>query len=370
MGNIIKYVKNYGRYTFADVPLNEVDSLVLSQFAYLKFDSLVPDVDSDGKAVSVQELMEHGNRDSLFGDERYREDNTALLKAMASGRRFRNVLLNYHENIIDTGKETQFSAVTFFLPDETVYIAFRGTDETIVGWKEDFNMAFCEPVPGQLMSEKYLKFVTRKFDGPFYVGGHSKGGNLAVFASMSCPEDIQKRILKIYSHDGPGFRPEVLRARGYDKIEAKVCKILPHSSLVGMLLQNQENYEVVQSSSFGLLQHNPYTWSIRGGRFVKAKDVYRKRKMKNDIINQWILSMDENRLKIFVDTLYQLVSASQVDTLLEFSADWKNCVTAIFNAMKELDEESRKMLWEIMKTLVELRMGGASNPAEKVVKEK
>lgn len=369
MGNMIKYVKNYGKYTFADMPLNEVDSLVLSQFSYLKFEHLVPDVDSNGKAVSVLELVKHEKRDTLFGDERYREENTALLAAMAKSRRFRNMLINYHENIIDTQKETQFSAITCFLPDETVYIVFRGTDENIVGWKEDFNMAFSEPVPGQLMSEKYLKYVTQKFEGPFYVGGHSKGGNLAVFASMCCSPEIQKRILKIYSHDGPGFRPEVLEARHYEKIESKVCKILPHSSLVGMLLQNQENYEVVQSSSFGLLQHNPYTWSIRGAKFVKAKDVYHKRKVKNDSLNQWILSMDEEQMKIFVDTLYQIVSACQVDTLLEFGADWKNCVAAIINAMKELDEESKKMLWEIMMNLVEIRTGGVLNLTEKVVKD-
>lgn len=358
MGNIIQYVKEFGNITFKEKPINDVDSLALTQFSYLKFDYLVPDVDSDGKFISVLEILRHPNHDSLFADERYREDNTALIVAMAKSKRFRNIKLNYHENIIDAEKETQFSAVTLFLPDHTVYVAFRGTDETIVGWKEDFNMAFSEPVPAQIMSEKYLKHVTRKFEGPFYVGGHSKGGNLAVYAAMNCTEEVQQRILKIYSLDGPGFRPEVLERMDYTKIESRVHKILPHSSLVGMLLQYQENYEVVQSHALGLLQHNPYTWSIRDGEFVKAKDVYRKRKLKNEVLNKWILSLEEEQLHLFVDTLYQVASASEVDTLVEFGADWKKCCIAIINAVKEIDEDTRKMLWEIIKSLIEIRLEG------------
>lgn len=356
MGNMIKYVKQYGEYTFAKKPLNDVDSLVLAQFAYLKFDGLVPDVDSKGQAVSVLELLRNKKRDILFLDERYREENIQLVREMAGSRRFRHVKLNYYENIINIEKETQFSAVTFFLPDGSIYLSFRGTDETIVGWKEDFNMAFLKPVPGQIMSELYVKHVTKKFEGPFYLGGHSKGGNFAVYAAMNSDQSVQERIIRIYSHDGPGFRSEILKEMDYEKIEHKIKKILPQSSLVGMLLQNQENYEVVQSSAIGLLQHNPFTWRVKEDDFVRIRDIYHKRRLKNERLNKWILSLEEEKLHLFVDTLYQIVSAAEAETLIEFTAEWKKSVFAIIGALNDLDDETKKMIWEIIKALFEIKL--------------
>ena len=181
-GTIIDYLKEYADVSLRDEPMNDVDSLVLCQFSYLKFDAVVPPVTEDKKPVSLQQIQEHPDYEKLYGDERYEKENRALFEAMRVCARFRNMKLNYYINIIETQSdfETQFSAVTFLLEDGTVYVAYRGTDETIVGWKEDFNMAFLSPVPGQELAVKYLNVVTERLQGKFYVGGHSKGGNLAV----------------------------------------------------------------------------------------------------------------------------------------------------------------------------------------------
>ncbi len=245
MGTVLDYIKEYGKYSFQEKPMTEVDSLALCQLSYLKFDGMVPDVKERCPSVTLESLKEHPDYEKLFADVRYEEVNRALIEGMLAAERFRDLQLNCYVNEIEKECETQFSAVTYTLNDGTVYVAYRGTDETLVGWKEDFNMAFLSPVPGQKFSVGYLNAVAERIQGPFYLGGHSKGGNLAVYAAMNCNPEIQERILKIFSMDGPGFRPEVMEACGYERIADRVVKILPHSSLVGMLFESDMRYKVV-----------------------------------------------------------------------------------------------------------------------------
>lgn len=353
-GTIINYVKEYGEYSFSEVPMNDVDSLVLCQFSYLKFDGLVPDVRANGRSVSIEEIAVHADYEKLFADERYEKDNRALFEAMLASRRFHNLRLNCYINIIEKEWETQFSAVTFLLDDGTLYVAFRGTDETIVGWKEDFNMAFLSPVPGQAYSAKYLNMVTGKLHKPFYVGGHSKGGNLAVYSAMKCIPKIQERIIKVYNMDGPGFRPEVLSECRYNEIADRVVKILPRSSLVGMIFEKDIRYRVVDSKTFGLAQHNPYTWIVKDGKFVEVDGIYERRQLMNNALNEWILSLDEGRLRTFVDTLYQVISAAEAESLIDFAADWKKSMNKVLSALKEVDEQTESMLKETVKSLFEI----------------
>lgn len=355
-GTIIDYLKEYADVSLKDEPMNDVDSLVLCQFSYLKFDGLVPSATADEKPVSLQQLYEHPDYEKLYGDERYEKENRALFEAMRKCVRFRNMKLNCYINIIGNQAdfETQFSAVTFLLEDGAMYVAYRGTDETIVGWKEDFNMAFLSPVPGQELAIKYLNMVTERLPRDFYVGGHSKGGNLAVYAAMNCAPQVQDRILKIYSMDGPGFRPEVLEKCNYGKIEERTCKILPHSSLVGMLFEKDIRYQVVESRTFGLAQHNPFTWLVRDGAFVTVSDIYETRRFVDNTVNEWILSLDEQSLRTFVDTLFQILSASEADNLIDFTANLKRSMTGILGAMKDVDEDTQKALRQTMKALFEI----------------
>lgn len=353
-GTIIDYLQEYGDCTFRERPMNDVDSLALCQLSYLKFDGMVPDVRSNGASVTLRELRERADFDKLFADERFEKSNRALMEGMLSGRRFGSLRLNCYINLVEKEWETQFSAITFLLEDGTIYIAFRGTDETIIGWKEDFNMAFLSPVPGQAYSVKYLNMVTGRLHNSFYIGGHSKGGNLAVYSAMKCTPQVQKRILKIYNMDGPGFRPEVLQECDYESISDRVVKILPHSSMVGMIFECDIHYQVVESKGFGLAQHDPYSWLVENGEFVKADDIYESRRRMNSTINEWILSLNEQQLRIFVETLYQVVSASQADSLIEFTADWKKSMNGIIAALKEVDDQTARILREIIKSLFEI----------------
>lgn len=354
MGTVINYLENYGKYSFQEMPMTEVDSLALCQLSYLKFDGMVPDIQEDKPSVTLKSLEEHPDYEKLFGDIRYEKENRNLLTGMLQGKRFRNMKLNYYVNVIEERWETQFSAITFFLDDGTTYVAFRGTDETIVGWKEDFNMAFLSPVPGQEYSVRYLEDAAARFEGDFYVGGHSKGGNLAVYSAMNCAPGTQERIRRIYSMDGPGFRPEVLEKCGYDRIAGRVTKILPHSSLVGMIFESNMYFQVVKSRTFGLLQHDPYTWLVVSNHLVRANGLYERRKNMDNTLNEWILSLNEQQLRTFVDTMYQVITASQARNLIDFTAEWKRSMNGIIGALKEVDEETKQILIQVVKSLFEI----------------
>ncbi len=348
MGTILSYLEEYGDCPLTDMPFNDVDSLVLCQLSYLKFDGIVPDVWSNQPAIALEDIAVHANYEDLFADVRFEEENRTLFENMVLGRRFRQIKLAEYINLVEKEGETQFSAVTVFLGDGNIYIAFRGTDETIVGWKEDFNMAYIHPIPSQAYSVKYLNMVAGKLSNPLIVGGHSKGGNLAMYSAMNCTPSIREQIRKIYSMDGPGFRPEVLVKCNYPQIADKVIKILPRSSLIGMIFEHDILYEVVESTRLGLAQHDPYTWEVEGRHFVKVQDVNELQKFTNGTVNEWILTLNEEQLRTFVDTLYDVISASETDDLIELAADWKKSLNGIVNAAREVDDETRQMIKETL----------------------
>ncbi|MBQ2803614.1 MAG: DUF2974 domain-containing protein [Lachnospiraceae bacterium] len=352
---IIDYLEKYKDYPLSRMPFNDVDSLILCQLSYLKFDGMVCDVRRSGACVTLSALKEHADYEKLFADKRYETVNRALFQAAVTGRRFGDMKLNCYINLVEKERELQFAAITYILEDGTMYVAFRGTDETLVGWKEDFNMSYLSSTPGQDYSVKYLNMVAGRLNNKFIVGGHSKGGNFAVYSAMRCLPSIQERICKIYNMDGPGFRPEILISCGYKQIADRVVKILPQSSIIGMIFENGMEYQVVESKSFGLAQHDPFNWLIADKEFKKVTELYESRRIMNEVVNEWILSMNEEQLRSFIDTLYQVISASRAENLIEFAADWKTNLKRILAAFRELDEQTAAMMKQISKSFFEIK---------------
>lgn len=353
-GTILSYLKEYGDRDLQDMPLNEVDSLILCQLAYLKFDDLVPNIDQEAKPVSLRELAVQDKKDGLFADERYEKVNRELFEGMLRGKRFGNLRLCAYVNLIEESWELQFSAITIFLENGSLFIAFRGTDENLVGWKEDCNMAFLEQIPAQHCARKYFLQVAERFSGELYLGGHSKGGNLAIFAGMNCSLAVQKRILRIYNMDGPGFRPEVLKKYAYDRIRDRIFKFLPRSSIIGMLFERDTNYIVVESKEIGLLQHDPFTWVVERDQFVRADGVYEGRLFLDETINEWMASLTGEEIKKFVDVFFRILEASHAKNLIELGNDKKKSVTAITEAIKDMDPETAEMMKRIIRNLLEI----------------
>lgn len=360
MGNIVDYVNNF-QYTFSERGFNDVDSLVLCQLSYLKMKNLIPGLEDEKEFIPFREILREENDKQIFADERYREDNRKLTEAVLSSERFTDLRLNYYVDILDKEMEVQFSAVTYLLGEEAekgnlYYIAYRGTDENLVGWKEDFTLAFSEPVVGQLYAARYMRKAAGHLPENFYLGGHSKGGNLAVFAAMSSSVPLQERIRRVYSHDGPGFKPQVLERYEYERIADKVRKILPESSMVGMLLERGNSYNVVGSSSYGLLQHNPYTWTVdvESGTFESREELKNGARFMDGALTDWVLKLDDEQVGRFSDVLFQVLAASEADNLIDFKADWKKSLTGVLQELQEVDDETKREIEEIIRELFEI----------------
>ena len=354
MSHIVSYVKRQQDNTFADQPFNEVDALVLSQFIYLKLDGYIGSTSEKREDVYLYDIANHIDYEQVFMDERYRKDNVELFEAMVESKRFRRMRMNYFSNITSVIAETQFSAMTIFLEEGPTVIVYRGTDETMIGWKEDFNMAFKEPVTGQNLSALYLQEVSGLIEGKFIVTGHSKGGNFAVYASMNIEEETQNRIERVYSFDSPGFRPEILESVDFNKIKDRIIKFLPHSSVFGMLLQSKEDYQVVECFSVGLLQHNPYNWQVDGNEFKKEDKLDRKSLFLNETFNEWIYSLNDEELQAYSEIWYEIMQEANITTTLEFAKDPGKTLSQLIDAIRGTDEKTKEMVKELAHGLVEV----------------
>lgn len=353
MKNILTYLKDYGKYGFDELAFHETDSLILSQLSYLKFDGMVPGMHKVGTSASLRALFVHPDRENLFVKDRYEENNRYLFEHAAFSKRFQNTKLRLFESFLDTVAETQFAAVLFELEKGPVYIAFRGTDETLVGWKEDFNMAFQAPVPAQEAGVRYLNAAAGRIKTPsFYVGGHSKGGNIAVYAAMMCKPKIRERLRAVYNFDGPGFTEALDQSEAYNAVKDRIVKLAPESSFIGMLFQTGEDYKVVASAGKeGITQHDPFNWIVDGINFQYLDAVSRKSQRVNQRINHWIADLNESQRQLFVDTLYQVLRATEAQTLMDLSEDWKDNAIKMANAFHDVDQETKKMIRQVIRSL-------------------
>ena len=352
---VIEYVKKELR-TFSEHPFHEVDSLVLSQLSYIHFGNVIAPPASGvvRKPLTLQQLYRAECFPHYFADQTDVARNRKLLSACAASPRFRDIGIAYYEQDFDATSEKQFCAMTFFPDAGTAYLAFRGTDCTLIGWKEDLNMAFLTPVPSQEAALNYALAISKLVRGKLILGGHSKGGNLAVYAAMMSPPRLQNRITDIYSHDGPGFRDNIFSSAGYQRISARIHKTLPQSSLVGMLLEHQEDYAIVESSAIGIIQHNPYSWIIRDGDFVRLTELTSGANYLNRTLSDWLAELTNEDREQFVDALYSVISATDLTSLLELRDNWQGELAALIENMKTMDEPTRRILHETLRSLMHM----------------
>ena len=351
MGNIIDYTEAYADLTFAEKEFNKVDALILSQFSYFKLDGFVPSVGSFEDGVTIADIAAKDNVSDLFTDERYAKNNIALFEAMARPKRFKDIRLNHYINLLSSRWEMQFSAVTAYLMPGVTHVIFRGTDETVVGWKEDFNMSYMTPIPAQVKAVDYLHYAAERIAGDFSVGGHSKGGNLAVYSAMKCSALVRDRISIIYSQDGPGFTKETLLDSDFDAIAGRICKYVPHSSIIGMLLQSQEDYKVIMAKSFGILQHDPFNWIVTDDDFVYRDDVAGRYEISDEAVNEWADRADPEEMKVFVDKVYEVFVEAGVNDLNDFKGNMTTILTKAKAVMDGLSDEDRQRIKAVLTEL-------------------
>ena len=350
MKTIYNYLKEYGKYTGLEKEFNEVDNVVLSMLAYVNFYNIIPAIDCGSiklKDAASKYFKRHDKKDIDKNIISVR-DAIYLFKEVAKANRFKNLdLFNYEYQL---SFDTQFGALCVKLPNNIIYVAYEGTDSNVSGWEEDFMIAYKFPVNSQKLAIEYLNMVAPLFGPKMYVGGHSKGGNLALVASMYCRPRVFRKIIHVYSNDGPGLRLKELNSLRYKKVSSKFTHIVPEQSFIGMLYNSKDNYRVIKSNKKNLFQHNAVSWLVEDNHFedgVLSQSSIRIRKA----MIRWLEKIDDEKKEEFTVALFSILKKANVDDLVEIKTSKISNMLKILKEMKNISRENKTLLTGTLKDL-------------------
>lgn len=352
--NILDYLAWRGDLTFAQSEFGEVDNLILCYLVYVNLDGIAPGMGEN--PATVQELaarfFRRYSEKELEKDKSFIRFAPKVLKAMAQTERFGNLPVRSYVNKIDTEKMLQFAAMEIEPGDGTTFIAYRGTDDTIIGWKEDFYLSRGE-VPAEKEAIEYLNAVGAENEQKLRLGGHSKGGNLAVYAAALCKPEIQERIAVIYNNDGPGFTEEFFENPGVQKIQDRIRRYIPESSVIGMLLNHRGDPIVVQSTQKGVMQHDGLSWEVLGPSFVHCEKVSNFAVGMDMSIRNWLAEIEDGRRDQIINDLFSVLEATEAVTLTELQDGGIKNIRTIVKEIDAMDSDSKGALQDLLREMMQ-----------------
>jgi hypothetical protein len=358
VNDLFDYLDWRGDLSFGNATLCPVDTLVFAVLAYLRLEGFVPE---EVRAEPVRLADAAAAYFAAHPDAKV-SNHHRFLRALAESGRFGPLRLFAAQKQFDAAQGIQFSAYSVLLPGQNLLVAFEGTDDTLVGWEEDFRMSFECPVPAQLRAVEYLRDVAAAYPlRRIFVTGHSKGGNLAMFAAVHAGPEVGYRIRSVYNHDGPGFCDGTLASPEYLAMRERIHTYLPESSIVGVLLEHDENYRIVKSNAKGLAQHDPYSWAIHGPDFLYTNERTAFGRETEAIVDHFVNSFSPERKRMFGEALFAVLAASEQETVSGILSNKMQSAKNIVRGFVALDPEVRSLL---MKTL------GALNTSRKAVKKR
>ena len=346
MPNIMDYLNWRGDLSFKQDKINEVDAIILSRFSYLPFKEI-----QMGKIDSIENIS--NKMKDLSSDKFIWKDDKEFIIKLGKTNRYKELIVTDYQEVLDLEAEKQFAAVVIWLPKGYKYVSFRGTDMSLVGWKEDFNMSFMQNIPSQQEAVKYLNDIGSRYMGKLIVGGHSKGGNLAVYASMFCRDRIKKKIVEIINADGPGFDEAIFNTENYIKTLEKVNTYIPQSSIIGRLLEHDEDYEIIHSTQKGIMQHDIYSWQVNRTNLVRIQKLTSDSQFVNNVVRDWLKNTTPEQRKNFVNVIYDVLVATEAKSVHDFGVDTIKKVATVIKSYKNIDKEERKEIESMIKLMFE-----------------
>lgn len=348
MGNIMDYISWRGDLSFEQAQFNEVDNLILACFSYVNLDGIPAVTKQKGIGLKklTEEFMKLHTMKELEADKSFIRLAPFMMMEMAKSARFGKCVVRNYVNDIVTEAEQQFAAMEIVLEDGTSYVSFRGTDDTIIGWKEDFNLS-TGVVPAQKRAIEYLQKISEHTDGMLRVGGHSKGGNLAIYGSVMC-KSAHEKILEIYSNDGPGFSREFQELPETKEMMPKIIRIIPEYSIIGTLLEHEKEPVIVASSSKGLLQHDGFSWEVQGPALVRRDSLNKTALRFIEILHKWIDGIDMEQKRLLIEDLFATLQASGYENLSEVQSGGLKSLAAMVKRVEKFAPESRGMMQELL----------------------
>ncbi len=352
MANLIDYLSWRGDLTFSERAFAEPDNLILAMTSYVDFEGIVPEAFSTSGPTlgAAMESYHTKTGGSSYLGYLIHEKTMDIMYAAGKSERFGSMRLCGYVNKIDHDAVLQFSAVTFLLPGGEIYVAFRGTDDTITGWKEDLNLCLETPVPAELLAADYLSKAAAALPGAIRVGGHSKGGHLAIHAAAAAEPELQSRILAVYSNDGPGFFQNFYKTPGYLAIRDRTSTYIPQASIVGTLLeQDSDRCFFIQSGGTGLWQHNAIHWLTDRAGFLRLEQRNKLAAQSDEAMKQWMRRTSIEERKFVLDSIFEVLDSAGVKTLTEFRDTSIRSMYAMVRAMHGMEPETKKMVMQLFR---------------------
>ena len=339
------YIRKFGKYSFKERHFSDVDALVFAEISYLNLDRVL-NQNKDGSILLKDICLE--NLHDLSKRQSDTKKNKIMLPLLMKSKRYENLIIRDVVSLEDDHDVCQFYAMTIFFEDK-MYISFRGTDLTLRGWKEDINMCYHNIIPGHKEASRYIHKILNKYPNHFYIGGHSKGGNLAVYAGLKVKEEDQNRLIHVYTFDGPGFYDKkIIDELQKSPVDKKIIKYVPRQSVVGIVLKHTKRAKVVEAQNVGVFQHDPFNWRInhQTGKFrvVKRRSIISY--INEKALNNWLDSLSVHDIDLISDLVFESFDNLGID-LLEIKNNWWESFKKIQTSYKKLSPEDKTRLKEI-----------------------
>lgn len=350
--NIEDYIAEQKDVPFTDLPFNEVDNGLLSELAYMDFGGVFHDTET---MVSIGDVT-----DRYFAEhsaEQIRKEGVfwqlapLLLLPMKEGVRFRDIKVSHYVNDVDAETNMQFAAMVFHLTPHLHFVAYRGTDTTLVGWKESLLLSTHAQIAGAHAAVRYLEHLGKELEGDLLVGGHSKGGYFAMMAATCCDGALQSRIQTVYNNDGPGLHEDLIFSEGYQNIREKILTIVPESSVIGQLFFNEGEHHVVKSNAKGIVQHDLFSWQVEDSHFVPA-ELSQFSRFVQSAMGNWLEKVDEESRASIIDTVFTLLESTGSEDFHEIATDALQSAQTVFKGLMQLPEENRNELLGALQALI------------------
>lgn len=384
---ILDYLKNE-QSSFDEKPFCSIDAFVLAVSSYLLFENAPISQTDDANTtpqhegfttklgleepVLVSEALEKIPRNLL--SDLFWFDGIApeFAQTLAANKRFAALEVSDVATALDQEYFTQFDAMCFHVPDGSIYLSFRGTDNTITGWEEDFTLSILDPIPSQLFALEYtyammdkwlhaqilLQMKPRHAKIPsFRLGGHSKGANLAFYAASHCKQPYQSAITQAYSFDGPGVNPWKKDADTFKAIQSRLTKIVPVHSVFGRIFDDIAPIQIVKSSEFALMQHMPFSWELAYEKGAYSFLYEGTPSLLSDSTNlglsRWIASLNAEERAEFCSVLFGVVEFVAEDNNIEsLQKNILGKVPAIAKHLASLDGDSQQFIYKVISSLI------------------
>lgn len=361
--NFFDYLSWRGDLTFENDPFNEIDGLILCALVYLNFDGILTEDFHQKKSLSqvadeFENLSDYKQR--CFLGAMISKETPRLLQECAVSRRFSHLMTTGYKVVFDKDSEEQFGALTFILDDKknTRIVVFRGTDDSVTGWKEDFNLAFKSEIPSQLHALEYLENAYKVFHGQFIITGHSKGGNIAVYSAMNVRKWFFGKIQTVYNYDGPGFSADVIKSQKFASIKEKIRTFYPSFCIIGSLFCHDDNFTIISSSANTFMQHDPFSWNVEKKSFVKAKDFSKQSLLISDVSNKWITQLQGDEKERFIDTFFGIVNSTGETCINGLVKNIVSTGTKVVASMAKLPSDQRRQFTSMFKLFKQFCMEG------------